>query len=242
MQYKNAPIQEAVFDIRVNKVSNVDVMHYESLRESVLSEYPKTEQKIQVSGKYRFEKSDFITEHGTPKKMGIIFTNNEGNKKVQFRKDGFTFNQLKPYSSWDNFSREAFKYWNIYKQEIKPDSINRIALRYINKIDLPLNDDLNFSNYFLNIPPLPSTFNQGYLSLFVRIKAQCSIGDFIANVTSKFDKPEDNYLPFLIDIDVFSNRNFAIDKNLNEEFLKIRENKNEIFESIITDKTRDLFK
>ena len=242
MQYNNAPIQEAVFDIRVKKVSNIDIEYYKSLRETALSEYPKTKSKIQVSGKYRFEKSDFITEHGTPKEMGVIFTNEKGNKKVQFRKDGFTFNQLKPYTNWDKFSKEAFKYWNIYKNELQPDSIDRIALRYINKIDLPLTDDLNFDDYFLNIPQLPSTFDQGYLSLYQRIKAQCSIGDFIANVTSKFDKPEDNYLPFILDIDVFGLRDFSIDENLNEEFLKIRENKNEIFESFITNKTRDLFK
>jgi len=242
MQYKNAPIQEAVFDIRVNKVSNLDIEYYASLTESVLSEYPQTKRKLQVSGKYRFEKSDFITEHGTPKEMGVIFTNEKGNKKVQFRKDGFTFNQLRPYTNWDKFSKEAFKYWNIYKNELQPDSINRIALRYINKIDLPLIDDLIFDDYFLNIPQLPSTFVQGYQSLFQRIKAQCSIGDFTANVTSKFDKPEDNCLPFILDIDVFGLRNFSIEENLNEDFLKIRDNKNKIFESLITDKTRELFK
>ncbi|MEX2410637.1 MAG: TIGR04255 family protein, partial [Candidatus Paceibacterota bacterium] len=170
-----------------------------------------------------------------------IFTNEEGNKKVQFRKDGFTFNQLKPYSNWDKFSKEAFKYWNIYKKEILPESIDRIALRYINKIDLPLTDDLNFTEYFLNFPQLPSIFEQGYLSLFHRIKAQCRKGDFIANVVSNFEKPEDNYLPFILDIDVYGLRDFSINENLNEEFLKIRENKNEIFESLITDKTRDLF-
>lgn len=241
MQYKNAPIQEAVFDIRVKKVSNTEIRYYESLKDSVLSDFPNTERKVHFAGRYRFEKRDLITEHSTPQEMGVIFTNKEGNKKVQFRKDGFTFNHLKPYPNWDNFSEEAFKYWEIYKNEIEPHSVDRIALRYINKIDLPLTDDLNFHEYFQNIPQLPEPLNKGYLGLLLRFKAPCSVGDFIANVTSKFEKPDDNFLPFILDIDVFALRDFSIDENLKEEFSLIRENKNNIFESLITDKTRNLF-
>lgn len=242
MTYNNAPIQEAVFDVRVKRVENISIEYYESLKETALLEYPNTKKKLEVSGKFKFEKNEFITQQGAPIEIGVIFTNGNGNRKIQFRKDGYTFNQLRPYSNWEDFSEEAFKYWNIYKEEIKPSSIKRIASRFINKIDLPLKDNLNLEKYFKNIPKQPSVFKQGFDSLFLRMQGPCNTDGFTASINCNFNKPENDKLPFILDIDVFGLRDYPIDQKLKTEFLTIRNIKNNIFESFITDKTRNLFK
>lgn len=45
MKYPKAPIQEAVFDIKVDKVKNIDINSYLELTNNVLSDYPEAEQQ-----------------------------------------------------------------------------------------------------------------------------------------------------------------------------------------------------
>ncbi len=58
-------------------------------------------------------------------------------KLVQFRLDGFTFNRSKPYTSWEQVFPEAFGLWKEYVSLAAPEFVNRIAVRYINRLDLP---------------------------------------------------------------------------------------------------------
>lgn len=241
MRYPKAPIQEAVFDIKVNKVENVDVDSYESLVENELEDYPEVEKKIELSGKLRidFTKGDVKTEERKDKLLGVVFSKKESNIKIQFRKDGFTLNMLKPYSDWNEFSKIAFKYWTIYKNKVKPVGVKRIALRYINRINLPI-DDLNFDDYLNNIPEIPTVFEDSYADFLLRTVTICKGSGNPTVLTRRIGKADDNSVPFIIDIDVFKKDDIDND-SLKDEFEVLRNNKNDIFESLITDKSRELF-
>lgn len=242
MTYPKAPIHEAIFDIKVSGVENTDIKSYQELSHNALSEFPNTDKRIQLSGRFKVdqEKQDVVNESKKKNILGVIYSNPNENIKVQFRKDGYTLNMLKPYSNWNEFSSIAFKYWQVYKREIKPTEINRIALRYINKIVLPLKG-LDFNTYFRNMPEMPTVLKQAYSDFFLRIESQCKDSNNNAIIIRTFNKPNNKELPFILDIDVYRREDIS-EGNIKGHFELLRKNKNDIFESLITDKTRKLFK
>ena len=44
---------------------------------------------------------------------------------VDFRADGFTYNRLQPYTSWDAVLPEALGLWELFVQTVVPVSITR---------------------------------------------------------------------------------------------------------------------
>lgn len=242
MIYPKALIQEAVFDIRVNKVKNIDLESYIALANHELKDYSNVEKKFTLTSKLKFDskKQDLSTENKKKNFTGVVFSKDDDNIKIQFRKDGFTLNMLKPYSNWDEFSSLAYKYWDVYRESIKPANISRIALRYINRIELPL-QDLKFDTYFKSIPKLPSVFENSYQDFLIRTVSRSRKSGNPAILIRRIDKPENTFLPFIIDIDVYKDKNIN-QSNIKKDFEVMREDKNDIFESLITDELRKSFK
>jgi uncharacterized protein (TIGR04255 family) len=242
MQYKNAPIQEAVFDIRVDQVANSDINAYESYGKANYVEYSKRERRVVMGGVLKLT-SDLPPElNSSQAVLGVIFSQPSGNKKIQFRRDGYTFNMLKPYTNWQDFSDLSIKYWEDYRTNVKPNRITRVALRYINRIELPVTEDFDFDDYFNNMPQIPSSLEQKFSKLFLQMQVPCDSLGIYANITQTFDSlVDDNKLSFILDIDVFKEDSIDTSDNLRKYFDKLRNFKNSIFESLITDKTRSIF-
>lgn len=241
MKYNNPPIVEAVFDIRVSNTQINDVSEIESLKNTLLSEFPISNKRINFQGKIELNvKENKISSSGASNISGYIFSNKENNRKIQFRTDGYTCNFLNPYTSWNEFSTLGYKYWKLYKDFAKPDVITRIALRYINRIELPL-DNSEFENFLTGVPRIPKSMPQTFDRYFIQMKIPCEDKDVNATISQTFENPESNYLPFIIDIDVFQQLIIPSEENLEEKFNKLREIKNKIFEDLITEKTRELF-
>lgn len=241
MKYNNPPIVEAVFDIRVSNTQIHDVREIESLKNTLLSEFPISNKRVNFQGKIELNvKEDKISSSGASNISGYIFSNKENNRKIQFRTDGYTCNLLNPYSNWSEFSRLGHKYWKVYKDYAKPDVITRIALRYINKIELPL-ENLNFEDFLKSVPIIPTSMPQTFDNYFLQMNILCDHKDVKARISQTFENSESNYLPFIIDIDVIHHLIIPSADSLEQEFNKLREIKNKIFEDLITDKTRELF-
>ncbi len=58
------------------------------------------------------------------------------------------------YPSWDEFSRVILENHKRYSRLAEPDSIERVILRYINRVEVP-SDDFAFEKYFAFLPQLP---------------------------------------------------------------------------------------
>lgn len=241
--YKNAPIVEAIFDIKVDQTEITDVTKFEALKGTLLREYPLSNKRVNFQGKIELNtKENQVHSSGNTNVLGYVFSNPAGNRKIQLRTDGFSCNYLKPYTNWKDFSDEAFKYWDIYKTFSKPSVITRVALRFINRIELPLdNGNLTFEDYLNSVPKIPNNLPQIFNRFFVQMQIPCDNKNSEAIISQTFEDSITNYLPFIIDVDVFNQKLFVADKDLNEEFNNLRVLKNKIFESLITDKTRELF-
>ena len=241
--FPNAPINEALVDIRVELPKEIVLTNLESFHDLTKKRFPKKEVRISLEGGIKLSsKGEIETIPASGKTEGYLFKSQESGKIVQARLNGFTFNKLRPYKDWQTFSSEAHDLWNLYFQTFKPIKIIRIALRYINRIDIPLpiND---LKEYILTVPEIAPKLPQTLDQFFMRLIILNSDIQAKAIITQTMGTPiEDQKIPLIFDIDVFQNAIYTDNKiEMWEEFEKLRIFKNDIFFNSITEKTRGLF-
>jgi uncharacterized protein (TIGR04255 family) len=85
----------------------------------------------------------------------------------QILRTGLIFSQLGHYESWELFTAEARKIWDVYLAAIGQVSIAQYAVRYINKILIPLGEPTeNYVCLHIAVPPsLPQAIFDPYLRL-----------------------------------------------------------------------------
>lgn len=242
MKYNTAPIREAIFDIRINKLENSKIEELKKLHSLISDAYPNKKKQVDFIGKIELKDNIQVSNETNSQIKGFVFSNKENKSQVQIRLDGFTFNMLNPYSEWKDFSKEALRLWTIYEKNLKPLDITRIALRYINRIDIPLPFE-KFQDYIINMPPIPHNLPQSFRSFFMQIDIPCDNDGTNVVLTETIEKTANDKLPFILDIDAYKAGNIKKNmKTLQVEFDKLRELKNQTFENCITDNTRELFK
>lgn len=241
MVYKNAPIREAIFDIKIDENEKVSLDVLENIHKEIKNEYPEKRQNFRLTQQINFKQEHSNIENNSSKEFyGLIFFNKK-NTRVQAKIDGFTFNMIKPYSNWSSFIEEAFRIWEIYKRHVKPESIVRISLRYINKIEIPV-PFKNFQEYVTNMPPIPNCLPQSFSNFFMQIQVPFVDDKLDVLLTQTIEHKLDNILPFILDIDVIKTKDLSTDSEwLRLQFEKFREIKNSTFENCITDNSRNLF-
>ncbi len=243
--YNNPPIAEAILDIRTILPPDVFLSHLGGFHDVVKGDYPlKKEQKF-FEGGVQFKSGSAPEFKVSPEKsVGFLFHSEDGRSIVQVRLDGFTFNKLRPYSNWEKFNAEAKRLWVEYLKIAKPVSVTRIALRYINRIELPL-PFLDFKEYVRTIPEVASGIPQGLGSFFVRlvipneeIGATAIVVETIEPIQSGTNK-----LPLMFDIDVFKDVSMLLTTTEVWKILnQLRGYKNQIFDKSLTEKTKEFFK
>ncbi|MCK4358599.1 MAG: TIGR04255 family protein [Candidatus Cloacimonetes bacterium] len=241
--FQNAPITEALLDIRVKLPEHITINDIESFYKKVKDKFPEKKARKQFKVNIDLSSKAQFSEVQSPSKIdGYLFRSSIEKKVVQSRMDGFTFNKLKPYNNWNSFSSEARQLWNIYYEMFKPLKITRIALRYINRINIPLPFE-NFKEYILTIPEISSDLPQGLSNFFMQLNIPNTKINAMAVINETMKKiTRDNKLPFIFDIDVFQINDYSNNtENIWEEFEKLRVFKNEIFFNSLTQKAKELF-
>lgn len=242
--FPNAPITEALLDIRVQLPEEVDIRKLEAFHDSIKERFPEKKQRRSVEVKIPIlpeSASSTLPVSGGPD--GYLFRSPNENKIVQARLDGFTFNKLKPYEDWRTFSSEAHIFWNMYSKQFNPKRITRIALRYINRIEVPL-PIKDFKEYILTNPEVAPKLPQSLTHFFMQIVMPNPEIGANAIITQTMDKStESQKLPLILDIDVFKDAVYVDNKEeIWNDFENLRVFKNEIFFNSITEKTKELFK
>lgn len=240
MTYQNAPIVEAVFDVKVSNTIIVNPSAFEQFAKTELKDFPISNKRQNVN--VRIDSSRGKEQIGrTTNLLGYIFSNIQGNRKVQFRLDGYSFNMLRPYSNWDEFSTAAFTNLQKYLTLAKPLAITRIGLRYINRIDLPF-ENQEFEKYIKYPPPVPADLPKKFEKYFLQMQIPSGDGLSKAVISQTFEQEQNGHIPFIIDIDVFQDERIKTSDSLKERFNDLRNLKNRIFEDLVTEDCKLLFK
>ncbi len=237
---KNVPIVEAIIDIRVKNPSSFGVTDFLSLKEDLKKDYPIMEDRrlVEVEGKIEGKQIEqTIIDKGI---TGYFFKTSDSKNVAQFRIDGFTFSRLNPYSEWATVLSEAKRLWGLYSIKCLPEVITRIAVRYINRLDLPL-PIKDFADYLTAPPLVPDSLPQGVSQFLTRVVIHDA--DITANIIQTMQSStKADHIGVILDIDVFNLKETGFEESsIWPEFEKLRDFKNRIFFESITEKTARLY-
>ena len=238
----NAPITEAIVDFRVGAKPGLDVSVFDLLKEELSEQYPKVKEIRILEAQLPVGSAEIVTplikRHEA---IGLRFGTSDGLDIVQFRLDGFTFNRLKPYTSWDQIFPTVMKLWSRYVTLANPSSVTRLALRYINRIELPAGI-AGYDDFMTSPPPLHNAPPQRLVSFLTRVTIHDEEQKLDAHITQALETHQvENKKNWLLDIDafrVFSERGVAVGSDeIRTTFEALRSFKNRIFFDSCTDET-----
>jgi uncharacterized protein (TIGR04255 family) len=238
--YKRAPITEALIDLRVTPSEDVSLDALRTIRVGYEEAYPH--EKRNIVGQVTFTSDGELNPVSTNQQIGFVYANQDESRLVQVRLDGFTFNQLAPYPTWKEFRDEAKTWWERYYTVVQPKAINRLAVRYINKLEIPfISAELN--EYIKTYPwvsdQLPQNSVSGY---FMQLRIpQPDIRAMLVLSEALEGTPDQQSVAIILDIDLFCDDHIPNgEQAIWDYFEELRHRKNLIFESSITDAMREL--
>jgi uncharacterized protein (TIGR04255 family) len=239
------PIAEALMDVRVVVEHPINIERLSPLRDELIQAFPKVDERRQVAGEFRVESGKLL-----PPTMrdvgfhGLWMRTADETRLVQFRTDGFAFNNvgIGHYMGGEALLSEGLRLWSLYADVAGPAAVIRVALRYINRLELPLAVGDEFRKYLTTPPELPDEAPQKMSSFLSRTVAHDDTGA-TAVVTQKLDTvPGAGAVPVLVDLDVFFSKEIApTSADLRPYLEMLRELKNRLFFSLITEDTVKLY-
>jgi uncharacterized protein (TIGR04255 family) len=234
-------------DIRVAFQNAPDMDALARVQEGIKDRYPERQERAE------FEFGVQTGDGGTPAVMqrkggpvGYFFRSADGKNIMQARHNGFAFSRLRPYGSGDAFRQEARELWQHYRAIVRPLRVNRLALRNINRIEIPVPFG-DFRDYILTSPEIAPGLPQGLAHYLLRlVMPHPEHPGLVASVISSMEAVTTvegrAVLPVIFDIDVFQEVDLdPEDSNVWGILGDIRQYRNEIFFKSMTDKALELF-
>ena len=242
---RNAPIQEALVDLRI-AASEMDESEahaaLESLFSKLRSRYPvplwqrKFEARVDSKPK---------APHAEARDLGLhslVLQDGARSRVVQFRLGGFTSSKLRGYTSGDDLFQEALQVWELYAAALSPVATIRVAVRYINRLVLPLHAGDDFAKFLTSSATMPPGTPQAVSEFLVRTVAHPD-PDTIAVVTQRLEKGTEEGTPFVLDIDVFRPGRFSVAvADLEPILQQLRVIKNQMFFAFVTDEALEPYR
>ena len=239
--YAKAPITEAIIDVRVTPVESLRLSELQRTHKGQEATYPEIEPVSVAVGQMHVGQG--VSTTASSKQIGFWFRSADGRQLFQSRLDGFSMNRLMPYESWSPFRTEARRLWDIYRSVAKPQSVTRIAVRYVNRLDIPL-PMRDFRDYLRTVPEVSAELPQGLAGYFMQLAIpQEDIKAVLMLNEALIDPAAPNVASVVLDIDFFRTAELpGKEDDLWNLFEDLHDRKNVIFEACITDQARELFK
>jgi uncharacterized protein (TIGR04255 family) len=184
---------------------------------------------------------------GGSRQIGWRCESEDGSEVLLLRTDGFAIARLAEYPGWDGFLARFSALWDPYQACVQPAEINRVSLRYVNDLRLPIRGAVDFSGYLTTLPRVPPGLPAACSDFLMQLTIPSGTDGVSVNVTQASDANgrTDTELPVVIDIDVYSDRLHDSDPRLSERLAgaltEMREIKNRVFFGLITDRLADCY-
>jgi uncharacterized protein (TIGR04255 family) len=237
--YSRAPITEALIDIQAQLPQEIKLDILTQVYSSIQTEYPKREEVLMVQGQMIVGESVGAT--ASQSQIGYVVFSNDQKQILQMRLDGFSFSRLAPYDCWESFRDEAKRLWNIYQSLTHPEAIVRLAVRYINRLDihLPFGD---LKDYLRTYPEVSLDLPQELSGYFMQLQIpQEDLAATLVLNQAIVPPPTPDCVSVLLDLDLFRERDIPNEEiGLWDILEQMHERKNRAFEACITERTREL--
>ena len=224
----NAPITEALVDLQVTLADDFNLQRFEDVARSLASQFPTVEPIAIIPHDHPVSR---------PRLRGYLLRSADRLTIAQFRLDGFALNRLRPYTSWRALRPQALALWNLYRNTAQQPPCTRIALRYINQIDVVL-PDADLSDYFTLLPGVPRT--PGVITEFFSrvVLTDPRTGLAAALTQSSQPSPNPNVGTIWLDIDAYRAAPGGIpDLDIERTLDALHTFKNDLFFGSITEAT-----
>ncbi len=245
--FSHTPIIEALLDIRTEARNIKDLPALASMQDAIRERFPKQRKHFSWQGNLKFD-TETVKLSKSGGQDGYLFYSTDGREIVQARLNGFTYNRLKPYNSWTAFREEAARQWTQYREMAAPVLVNKLGLRYINAIELPVGVD--FKEHLLTVPEIAPGLPQSLENFLVRLiipMPQFNCKAVVTETLKPIKNPTTNEIDkqrfqFIFDIDVFRQAVYKPDSlEIWETFDALRNAKNEVFFQSLTEKAKEHF-
>ena len=238
--YPKAPILEAICDISVQLPIDFRVSEISKFARLYKKDYPISEKINEQTLTVAMGEQE-PSVMSSQAEQGLKLTSVDRKYVIQAKRTGFTFSQVNSYDSWKHFHDKFWPIWTQYVEQFGPLKVTRVALRYINRIDIP-KTDIKLEDFFLSYPKIFGGQDAAKLSgFFMQAQLPQKEGGMALFNQAIADPPAYGFTSFILDIDVFEVKDFEPKgSELSKRIEKLRKQKNFIFENSITDLTRGL--
>jgi uncharacterized protein (TIGR04255 family) len=235
-----APIVEAIIDFRVKARPGLEHRDFESLKGQLSARFPHVDE--QRGGTVTFQLTPAGVQPSTTEQggfQGLVFRSSDEKLLAQFRIDGFTLNRRKPYTSWEELRPIALDLWRLYCSVARPEGVNRLALRFINQLVLPVDaEETDFDRYLTMAPFLPPELPQIVSAFLTRTTIHDRDRGLAAHVAQAFGSDSERRMVYVLDIDAYREGAWTpSDPGVEATLDALREMKNLIFFSGLTETT-----
>lgn len=240
--YTRPPIVEAILDIRVEAPVDLTPSHLAMCHQRLRNDYP-VKRALRLTHAQLSVADDAFGAAGQSIDVGYAFVSADGKRVFQARVDGCTVNRLKPYPGWELFRSEAKKVWSNYQEVAKPGRIVRVALRFINRIDLP-GPSPELKHYFRTLPEIGPGLPQSISTFFMQLTLPLPAAQATLNlVQTSTDAPAADKVSVVLDLDLYRTEDLPPDEDDLWQIVEcLREEKNKAFRACITDQAEELFR
>jgi uncharacterized protein (TIGR04255 family) len=240
--YSRAPIVEALIDVRVRLPQTAHIEKLRTVTASMTSKYPKVKAQLQANVSVGIGNQPIFS--GTQTQTGWQFISEDEKEAFTARLDGFSYSCQAPYPGWQHFREEAAQLGATYINVTGALDVTRIAVRYINRVVIPL-PIADYREYLLTAPEIAPGLSQELQHFVMQLQIpQDDIPDCMLVLNEgSLPSTEPDVAPVLLDIDLF--RILSVPASSDEVWSTLEmlhERKNKIFEASITDKARALFR
>lgn len=240
-KYNNPPIIEAVCEFKLAPDTPWDLTTPGLVYEKISKEFVhKEEHPIQ---ELILVKTAEGLQQTVLQDQRIRFLTNDKKTFIQLGTRLLSVNRLRPYSTWEEFKPSIERAFSALNETVEIKNIQRIGLRYINRIDIP-SKTVDLDKYFdfrpflgENLPQFLKSFIVGCEIPFRDEQDSCKV-----QLTNAIPEAPGSS-SYILDLDYYINKPEAVSKDEALEWVwRAHNNVENVFEGCIADSLRELFK
>ncbi len=236
--YDYPPIREAIFSVVFDEALSLDDLDRFCELSFLGEDYEGGEEilKVEVKSGEREE-----VPRKTVERNGQKWQSKNGATRLQITRTFLSFHRIKEYHTWEDLQDRFLYALRQLQQTIAGCNCSDLSVRTINHIRIPgaaREDVADYLPLFVTVPDndFPTDLDQ----FFIQLQFMDKTGTLRGIVTESrlpSDKPDE--LAILLDITVIRPGSFNSDSRETEfQMMPVRDFKNQLFESCITDKVR----
>lgn len=240
------PIREAIIEIRSARCA---LSRVTELRDAIAAHFPRSQPFRLASEALGLpdERRSRLDFGATAAQVGWRCESADGRDVVLVWTDGLSMARVGDYQGWDPFSTHYLALFETYRRVVAQAEIERIGLRYVNDIRLPITPSFDFDDYLTSAPRTPKGFPQAYFDFLTHLRLPSGFDDMTVDVMQATDAKgrSESEIPLIIDVDVGKNQLHVADdgivERVREALQQLHEIKNRAFFGMITERLAETY-